>query len=167
MCCADILDKMAAAGICSFKIEGRMRTPFYIGTVVNAYRMLIDGKISAERARRELDTTSHRPFCTGFYLGDPESIAPDTSGYIRNTLFVASALKDSADGKLLIETRNPFEVGDRLEVLSPGSFGKDVEVGSIEDEDGTAMQRSAVPMRKLWISAPDGIKAQDILRKRL
>ena len=135
--------------------------------MVNAYRMLIDGRISAEQALDELDTTSHRPFCTGFYLGDPESVASDTSGYVRNTLFVASALKDSADGKLLIETRNPFAVGDRLEILSPGSFGKSFTVESIESEDGESMQRSAVPMRRLRINAPDGVKAQDILRKRL
>ena len=167
MCCASILDRMAAAGICSFKIEGRMRTPFYIGTVVNAYRMLIDGRINAVQALDELDTTSHRPFCTGFYLGDPESIAPDTSGYIRNCLFVASALADSADGKLLIETRNPFAVGDKLEILSPGSFGRSFVVESMESEEGEPMQRSAVPMRHLTINAPDGIKAQDILRKRL
>ena len=68
---------------------------------------------------------------------------------------------------MLIETRNPFEVGDRLEVLSPGSFGKSLIVESIESEECEAMQRSAVPMRRLRISAPDGIKAQDILRKRL
>ena len=167
MCCAGILDRMAASGICSFKIEGRMRTPFYIATVVNAYRMLIDGRIDAEQAMDELDTTSHRPFCTGFYLGDPESVASDTSGYVRNTLFVATALEDSADGKVLIETRNPFETGDRLEVLSPGSFGRSFTVESIGTEEGGAMRRSAVPMRRLRISAPDGIKAQDILRKRV
>ena len=166
MCCADILQQMADAGICSFKIEGRMRTPFYIATVVNAYRMLIDGKITAEEARAELETTSHRPFCTGFYLGDPESVAPDTRGYIREYLFVATALEDSCGGKLKIQTRNPFAVGDRLEVLSPGKAGQSFVVESIEDADGAAMERSAVPMRVLTISAPDGILAEDILRKK-
>ena len=166
MCCADILDRMAAAGICSFKIEGRMRTPFYIGTVVNAYRMLIDGKITPQQARAELETTSHRPFCTGFYLGDPEAISPDTKGYIRDCLFVATALEDSCSGRLKIETRNPFAVGDELEVLSPGKLPKRFKVESIEGEDGTAMDRSAVPMRTLTINAPEGILAQDILRRK-
>ena len=80
---------------------------------------------------------------------------------------MASALADSADGKLLIETRNPFAVGDKLEILSPGSFGRSFVVESMESEEGEPMQRSAVPMRHLTINAPDGIKAQDILRKRL
>ena len=166
MCCADILDRLAAAGICSFKIEGRMRTPFYIGTVVNAYRMLIDGKITPQQARAELETTSHRPFCTGFYLGDPESISPDTKGYIRDWLFVATALEDSCGGKLKIETRNPFAMGDELEVLSPGKLPARFKVESIEAPEGESMQRSATPMRVLTINAPDGILAQDLLRKK-
>ena len=165
MCCVDILQQMADAGICSFKIEGRMRTPFYIGTVVNAYRMLVDGKISADQARAELETTSHRPFCTGFYLGDPEEIAPDVSGYVRDYLFVATALSDSEDGKLKIITRNPFSCGDEIEVLSPGKPAQKFTVEFIEDEEGNAMQRSAVPMRVLTINAPDGILKDDILRR--
>ena len=167
MCCADILQQMADAGICSFKIEGRMRTPFYIGTVVNAYRMLVDGKITAQQARAELETTSHRPFCTGFYLGDPEEISPDISGYVRDYLFVATALSDSSGGKLKIETRNPFAVGDVLEVLSPGKVSESFAVESIEDAEGQKMERSAVPMRVLTINAPDGILKNDILRKHV
>ena len=48
LCCVDILDKLAEAGVVSFKVEGRMRTPFYVGTVANAYRSLMDGKISSK-----------------------------------------------------------------------------------------------------------------------
>ena len=166
LCCVDILKQLVDAGVCSFKMEGRMRTPFYIATVVNAYRMLIDGKISASQARTELETTSHRPFCTGFYLGDPNETAPDLSGYIREYLFVATALEDSDGGKVKIETRNPFAVGDELEVLSPGKLPQRFIVESIEDEEGTALGRSATPMRILTINAPEGIKAQDLLRKK-
>lgn len=164
LCCVDILDQLADAGICSFKIEGRMRTPFYDATVVNAYRLLMDGKISAKEAREELETVSHRPFCTGFYLGDPDAIAPDTQGYIRRNLFVATAMEDSRDGFVAVETRNPFKVGDELAVLQPGSIGRKFVVSSIRDEDGNAMERSATPMRKLVINAPDGVTAGSIIR---
>ena len=166
LCCVDILQDLADAGVCSFKMEGRMRTPFYIATVVNTYRMLIDGKIGALQARTELETTSHRPFCTGFYLGDPQETAPDLNGYIREYLFVATALEESRGGKLRIETRNPFAVGDELEIMSPGKLPVKFTVESIEDEEGTALERSATPMRILTISAPDGIKAQDLLRRK-
>ena len=167
LCCVDILKQLADAGVCSFKMEGRMRTPFYIATVCNAYRMLIDGDITPAEARAELETTSHRPFCTGFYLGDPNQTASDTEGYVREWLFVATALENSADGKLRIETRNPFAVGDTLEVLSPGKPCMRFAVESIEDEDGITMDRSARPMRILTINAPEGITPRDLLRKKV
>ena len=167
LCCVDLLDDLEKAGVCSFKIEGRMRTPFYVGTVVNAYRMLLDGKIDAKTARSEVDTASHRPFCTGFYLGNPEEIKADTNGYVRNTLFVATAIENSKDGKLKIETRNPFEVGDELEVLTPGFAGRAFKVEFIETEDGESISRSASPMKMLTINAPEGVLASDIIRKRL
>ena len=56
LCCIDFLDKLAQAGITSFKIEGRMRTPYSIGIAVNAYRMAIDGNASIEELKKELDT---------------------------------------------------------------------------------------------------------------
>jgi len=167
LCCVDLIDKFKEAGICSLKIEGRMRTPYYVGTVVNAYRMLLDGKIDAKTARAEVDTASHRPFCTGFYLGNPEEIKADTNGYVRNTLFVATAKADSKDGKVLIETRNAFEVGDELEVLTPGYIGRKFKVESIVTEEGESILRSATPMKLLTINAPEGVLESDIFRKKL
>lgn len=166
LCCIEHLKEFEEAGICSFKIEGRMRTPFYTATVVNAYRMAIDGTAPMAQLKKELNTVSHRPFCTGFYFGDPNQLIPDTEGYVRDWLFVATALKDSAGGRVKIETRNPFAAGDELEYLSPGKTGIPFTASAIENEEGEALQRSAVPMRILTVSAPDGIRAGDILRKK-
>ncbi|MBO4880304.1 MAG: U32 family peptidase C-terminal domain-containing protein, partial [Firmicutes bacterium] len=167
LCCIEHLKAFEDAGICSFKIEGRMRTPFYTATVVNAYRMAIDGTAPVEALKKELDTVSHRPFCTGFYFGDPDQLLPDTAGYVRDWLFVATALEDSKNGSLKIETRNPFAAGDTLEFLSPGRTGVPFPVSSIVNEDGEVLERSATPMRVLTISAPDGVRAGDILRKKI
>jgi putative protease len=128
--------------------------------------MAIDGTAPLDMLKKELDTVSHRPFCTGFYFGDPEQLIPDTKGYIRDWLFIATALEDSRDGRLKIETRNPFAAGDELEYLSPGKTGSPFTVHSISNEEGEGLSRSAVPMRILTIDAPEGIKAGDILRKR-
>lgn len=166
MCCIEHLQDFADAGVCSLKVEGRMRTPFYTATVANAYRMAIDGKASREELMAELNTISHRPFCTGFYYNDPNALIPDTEGYIRDWLFVATALEDSKDGKVKVMTRNPFQCGDELQVLTPGSLGRPFGVTSIVNEDGEALDRSATPMRVLTISAPDGILKGDIIRKR-
>ena len=167
LCCIEHLKAFEEAGVCSFKIEGRMRTPFYTATVVNAYRMAIDEAAPMDLLRKELDTVSHRPFCTGFYFGDPNQLIPDTEGYVRDWLFVATALEASKNGQLRIETRNPFAAGDTLEFLSPGQTGKAFTVSSIANDAGEPMERSATPMRVLTISAPDGVQAGDILRKRI
>lgn len=166
MCCIEHLQDFADAGICSFKVEGRMRTPFYTATVANAYRMAIDGKAPVDKLMAELNTISHRPFCTGFYYGDPNALIPDTEGYIRDWLFVATALEDSKDGKVKVMTRNPFCLGDELEVLTPGSLGRPFRVSSIVTEEGENLERSATPMRVLTISAPEGILKGDIMRKK-
>ena len=162
LCCVDLLGKLASAGVTSFKVEGRMRTPFYVGTVANAYRSFMDGKISAEAARDELNTVSHRPYCTGFYEGQPSEIAPDDNGYIRDALYVGNV---SGKGKML--TRNPFSVGDELEVLTPGQTGRAFRVEKIINSEGESLGRSSHPMDTLEINLPEGSLPGDIIRKRL
>jgi len=167
LCCVDLLDQLEAAGVCSFKIEGRMRTPYYVGTVVNAYRMLLDKKITPQQAREEVDTASHRPFCTGFYLGDPNEVTHGVDGYVRDSIFIATAVEESKDGKVKIETRNAFNVGDEIEVLTPGFVGRKYKVESIVTEEGESLERSNSPMKILTINCPDNIQVADIFRKRV
>ncbi len=76
MNCMDIIDDMTAAGITSFKIEGRMKTPYYVATVVSAYRKRLDGCTDLDALNHELDCISHRPYCTGFYLGELKNTVP-------------------------------------------------------------------------------------------
>ena len=164
LCALPFLDKLTEAGVSSFKIEGRMRTPFYTATVVNAYRMAIDGKISAEQGMAELDTVSHRPFTSGFYLSEDGALAPDMGGYVRDWLFVATVLE--SDGKkALIQTRNPFSAGDELQLLSPGYAGRSFRLEYIKNEDGQSMERSNTPMRKMEINLTFAAGAGDIIRK--
>ncbi len=167
LCAAPFLDKLADAGVVSFKIEGRMRTPYSIGTTVNAYRMLMDSTCSLDEALKELNTSSHRPYCSGFYLGDPNALMPDTGGYIRDWTFIASAMEPSNGGRLKIQTRNAFSVGDELEAVIPGRPGQPFTVKGITLEDGTQLQRSASPMVILTIDGvPDGMQPGDLIRKK-
>ncbi len=166
LCAVDFLDKLADAGIISFKVEGRMRTPYYIGSTINAYRMLMDGKITKEQAMKELNTSSHRPYCSGFYLGDPDAVMSDSSGYVRDWQFTAVAKEASKDGFVTIETRNAFNVGDELEVVTPGMPGRPFKVTSITDEEGNSLQRSASPMKTIRINAPEGVEPMDLFRKQ-
>ena len=103
----------------------------------------------------------HRPFCTGFYEGQPSQIAPDDSGYVRDYLYVGNVLEG---GKML--TRNPFSLGDELEVLTSGSTGRSFKVERITNHEGVSIERSAHPMAEVEINFPEGCLPGDIIRKR-
>lgn len=113
--------ELAEAGVDSLKIEGRNKKAFYVATVVNAYRHVLDGADPAEFAE-ELLTISHRPYGTGFYYGMAPQ-APDYDGYEQTCLHAADVLeaKQIAAGEfeLTVRCRNRFSEGDELEVLAP------------------------------------------------
>lgn len=109
------LDDLAAAGVDSFKIEGRNKKAFYVASVVHAYRMALDGGDLAEAAA-ELETVSHRPYSTGFYYG-PATQSPERDGYVRECLHAATV--EDVGARTVVTCYNRFCEGDELEVLSP------------------------------------------------
>ena len=127
------LDELAAAGVDSFKIEGRNKQAFYVATVVGAYRSVIDGG-DAEAAERELLTISHRPYSTGFYYGRAEQ-TPERDGYVKECLHVATVedCEPAGEGTWRVTAlcHNRFEQGDTLGVVSPRQEARQVKVGSI------------------------------------
>ena len=89
--------EMEAAGIDSIKIEGRNKKAFYVATIVNAYRQVLDGADPAD-FEEELDTVSHRPYSTGFFFG-PAHQSVETDGYEQTCLHVADIVAcEPADG---------------------------------------------------------------------
>ena len=128
LCMLEHLDELREAGIDSIKIEGRNKKAFYVATVVNAYRQVLDGADPAS-FMGELDTISHRPYGTGFYFG-PAHQTPEDDRYVRHYQWVfeptgpseALAGSSTAGEASFVVTglcRNKFEEGDTLEVLSP------------------------------------------------
>ena len=112
------LDKMAQAGVCSFKIEGRMKSEYYLATVINAYRRCIDGGYSPI-IENQLLTGFHRDYTTAYAFGEnaqtvnyADSQAKGGCDYIANVI-------GSENGFAIVEMRGRFKVGDTLEVLSP------------------------------------------------
>ena len=115
------LDALVAAGVDSIKIEGRNKKAFYVATVVNAYRQVLDGADPA-LFEHELDTVSHRPYGTGFYFG-PAHQTPESDAYIRPYDWAVEVTGcEPIEGGYLVEgiCRNRFWEGSELEVLSPG-----------------------------------------------
>ena len=113
--------ELADIGVDSLKIEGRNKKAFYVATVVNAYRHVLDGADPSAFAD-ELLTVSHRPYGTGFYFGMAPQ-APTYDGYEQTCLHVADVLDARIIGdqayELTVRCRNRFSEGDELEVLAP------------------------------------------------
>lgn len=164
MNCMDIIDDMIAAGITSFKIEGRMKTPYYVATVVSAYRKRLDGCTDLTVLNHELDCISHRPYCTGFYLGQLKKYHPDEQvPYISKCTF-AGTVKACKNGVLTVEQRGKFSVGDTLEIVSPDIFGKSFKVEEIINSDGESVQSAPHAQETVKISCPFKLSQGDILR---
>ena len=138
LCMLGHLGEMAAAGVGSVKIEGRNKKAFYVATVVNAYRQVLDGADPAD-LMGELDVCSHRPYSTGFYFGPAHQAPASSQGeqlydWVGDVLGCApcadggntGAQEKTADGDVPcaweaeVRCRNRFAEGDALEVLSPG-----------------------------------------------
>lgn len=112
------LDALRAAGVDSIKVEGRNKKAFYVASVVNAYRQVLDGAPVADFAP-ELEAVSHRPYGTGFFFGEAEQ-APNYDGYEQQAMHVADVVAaDPEDRTIVARCRNRFAEGEELEVLSP------------------------------------------------
>lgn len=115
------LDKLIEAGVDSIKIEGRVKKAFYVATVVNAYRHVLDGE-NPELWASELETISHRPYSTGFFFGEAEqSCSADIYTQLYDWVGEVKTSAPRNDGRFDVEVycRNRFYLGDALEVLSP------------------------------------------------
>ena len=115
------LDKLIEAGVDSIKIEGRVKKAFYVATVVNAYRHVLDGE-NPELWASELETISHRPYSTGFFFGEAkQSCSADIYTQLYDWVGEVKTSVPRNDGRFDVEVycRNRFYLGDTLEVLSP------------------------------------------------
>ncbi len=142
LCLIEHLKELQDAGIVSLKIEGRMKSFYYVASVTRAYRRALDdmagGKPFDPSLLEELRSVSHRDYCTGFLLGDPGvgGQNPHDGGYIRHTDVVAIA--DEEPGWVL--QKNKFILGETLWVLSPHQEPYPIRVETMEDEDGQTIE---------------------------
>ena len=123
MCMIEHLDKLADAGVSSFKIEGRAKSAYYVATVTKAYsaalKCIKENREIPKWVLDEVYNVSHREYSTGFYFGsyDAQEIY-DNSGYEHNCDFVG-VINGYDNGKVLITQRNYFTLNDDLEILMP------------------------------------------------
>ncbi len=169
--CIGFIDQLMDAGIASFKIEGRMKSEYYVATVVNAYRRRIDDilegrKSDLHRLRRELESVSHRPYSTGFYFGQLKHVGGDGGEYVQGCQYSADIVSIEG-GRAEIILKNKFREGDVLEAVTPSGADISFAVANITDENGEKLPDAPVPTRTYFIDCPEGLMPGDILRKRL
>lgn len=172
MCLVDHIKELVEAGITSFKIEGRMKTPYYVATTVNTYKRAIKDYLEGLQPTfnyvEELEKTSHRLFTTGFYFGAYDKTNLDSATPVQSYDFIGVVLEDSNDGKVLIEMRNKFVKGDELQILSPKeSFNKNFVVDKVEDEEGQILEVINKVQSKVWIYTDKKLYKNDILRRKV
>ena len=161
------LDRLADAGVTSFKIEGRMKSPYYVATVVNAYRKFMDGAATLEQCENELDCASHRPYSAGFYFGEAKA-SPENDGLYRQSCsFIGIVLEEKPDGTYIVEMRNRFKKGDVLEILSPRSIGEKTTVLGIVGEDGVEKDEAILVQENVTVYCDKKLLVGDMLRKRI
>jgi len=166
------LDKMVAAGVDSLKIEGRAKSAYYVATVTNAYRQALDlYQKDPEHFQlpdyllEETEKISHRPYSTGFYLGDYPGQDVIRGGYRRPWELVAT-VDGWKDGTLYCTGRNRFFTGETLEILRADGPPVSFTVTEIRDEEGNLLDASRHPMAKLRIPCSTPCPAGSMLRRQ-
>ena len=173
MNCLPFLDQIMDAGVVSFKIEGRMKSPFYVATITNAYRKRIDsilrGNSSKEEIallQRELNAASHRPYASGFYFGEMKHHKPDDGSYLQDTNFVG-VVKAVQNGRIAVEVRNRIFEGDRIEILSPDSLNESFIARAIADSEGVSVTAASRPSEIYTMACDARVAEGDLLRVRI
>ena len=168
------LQELAAAGVCSFKIEGRMKSEYYLATVVNAYRRLLDGG-DVEALQEELSCAAHRDYTTAYMLGENSKTVSYENSQTKGTcefIAVVRGCEDPEDGsgrcgRVYAEMRTRFYEGDTLEILSPSdAFGKKIAVRNMKDSTGAPCTDAKRVQEVVSFDCPYVLREGDILRRR-
>ncbi len=160
------LQEMEQAGIRSFKIEGRMKSGYYLATVINAYRRAIDGGDKTV-SEKELLAVAHREYTQAYAKGQNAQTVNYTDSQSKGEYtYIADAL-GGLDGFANVQMRNRFQVGDELEILSPGKqFGRTFKVEQAYDSKGVKVQDCKLVQETYKINCPYTLRAGDYLRRK-
>ncbi|HEX2927462.1 MAG TPA: U32 family peptidase [Ruminiclostridium sp.] len=176
LCMIEHIPELIKSGIYSFKIEGRMKSSFYVATVVSAYRQAIDAYLTDPENYSfdpewllELSKASHREYTTGFYFNKTtgKDQIYSTSSYIREYDFVGIVLEyDKATGIAKIEQRNRMIVGDEIEIVSPGKGYFVQTIESMKNEDGETIRTAPHAQMIVYMPIKYEVGPYTILRRK-
>jgi putative protease len=176
LCMIEYIPQLIGSGLSSFKIEGRMKSSYYVATVVKAYREAIDtyykdaGEYQANKGKwmKEVCKASHREFTTGFYFGktnDGDQIY-NRSSYIREYDFVGLVLGyDNKSGIATVEQRNRMFEGDTVEITGPGRDFFVQEIEWMRDDEGSIIDAAPHPQQVVKMPVKKPVKPFDMIRR--
>ena len=168
----DHIPELVDMGVSSLKIEGRMRSMYYIATVVNTYKNVVtlykEGKLTNELTeyyKRVLNRLSNRENKSQFFTGDVNRSDQYYTGRkeVSNQDFLGVVL-DYSDNVMKIEQRNNFKVGDTIEVFGPNTLATKIKVDSIINEENESVSVASHPQEVLYVKVPFKVEKNDILR---
>jgi putative protease len=175
LCMIAHLPEMIAAGVTSFKIEGRMKGIHYLASVVKVYREALDrcyaepGNYRVEEAWiRELGQVSHRQYSTGFYFNDPDQTIPNfeqtRSFHHADHRFIAKITAPAKNGKTPVEVRNKILQGEPVSVLPAAGPARPDTLAAIWDDQGNEVA-FAQPGARVWVSLSNTYERHDLIRR--
>ena len=183
LCLLEYLPDLLAAGVRSVKIEGRMKSSYYVAVVTRVYRRLLDllarenGAVSRkemERLKNELTRVSHRGYTHGFIDGHPRTGLQNVadSSYIRNYQYVALVLEETLEAEnrsvpFCLAVKDKLSVGDRLQVMDPSGEDFSVIIAMISNRDGKSLM-CAHPGCRVWVNVDGGsLRSGQILHRQV
>jgi putative protease len=173
LCMIEHLDKLADAGVNSFKIEGRMKGINYVAGVIKTYREAVEGLKERpynvnEKWMQELSMSSNRGYTTGMFLGrqpDEGYSHDDDTAYTMSHELVG-LVRSIDNGKAAVALRNNLTVGDSIEYLAPGLEDRTFSVTEMHDEKGRPVETGRNE-NTVFIPAQPGVRENDLIRRRL
>ncbi len=171
LCLMPILPDLCDAGISSLKIEGRMKTEYYVAVVTGAYRRALDLLAESREAftealpelMAELRCARHRDRDTGFLLGTPETPG-EAEGFHQEREYTARVLgKDAATGKARLLLKNRFFAGEPLELMTRSGIRKVTASRMIREKTGEELDTLGIAGETILMDLPP-CDAGDLLR---
>ncbi len=169
LCMIDHLDDLKNAGVSSLKIEGRMKSLYYVAVVTRAYRKMLDNDKDKMIYREDLFNVSHREYATGFFYSQDaidakkeETIQTDI-GYERNYLYLGNVVEKVEEGKYIIDVRGQIKVGKEIEYVTPEQPCIKDSTFRLIDEDGNPLEKLDHG-HKGYLLTDKELKVGDILR---
>lgn len=174
LCMIEHIPELVAAGVDSFKIEGRAKSAYYTAVVTHAYRQAMDAYFAhpspdfrvPDWVLAEMEKMSHRVYTTGFNFGPLQNGQElNTGGYVRNW-DVCALYRDQQGNRLIVDQRNRFFEGDVLEVLEPGQKPYTLTVRDlVREADGTRTE-AANKVTEVYSFAVDRPVSPDAILRR-